>query len=324
MNTNWSCGIWDTPAVADGNIGRDGKVGDSPRAGGRYFINRTAQVVLQNRDRRLKARLTTWLVEQRRLGNNCPEITTETIREVEARRDLRVSERADEILKYLETQVPHVGARVTYHVFGGIHRNVNLESAEVIYFELLARSESVLPDELRFLIDYLRHCGYVEVFDDGQHFVLTVSGYERLAVLASYRTPSMRAFVAMWFDPSMHHVWEEGIRPGISAAGYEPIRIDQAEHTNKIDDEIVAEIKRSRFVVADFTQGRGGARGGVYYEAGYAHGLNIPVIFTCRSDVLCAVHFDTRQYNHIVWDTPQELCERLTKRIGAVIREGPL
>ena len=102
------------------------------------------------------------------------------------------------------------------------------------------------------------------------------------------------------------------------------MRIDRKEHVNKIDDEIVAEIRRARFVVADFTHGDTGARGGVYYEAGFAHGLDIPVIFTCRKDRLDDVHFDTRQYNHIVWETPEELQDRLAKRIAAVLGDGPI
>ena len=176
------------------------------------------------------------------------------------------------------------------------------------------------------MFQYLQQSGSVDYQGDGVHDTecfLTVAGYERLAALDASHTPSTQAFVAMWFHPSTQAAWEQGIRPGIAAAGYEPLRIDQKEHSNKIDDEIVAEIRKSRFVVADFTQGESGARGGVYYEAGYAHGLKIPVIFTCRSNVLDELHFDTRQYNHIGWETPQELCERLTKRIGAVVGEGP-
>ena len=88
----------------------------------------------------------------------------------------------------------------------------------------------------------------------------------------------------MWFDKSMDEIWEKGFRPAIKAAGYKAIRIDRKEHLNKIDDEIIAEIRRARFLVADFTQGKAGQRGGVYYEAGFAHGLNIPVVFTCRKD----------------------------------------
>src|SRR5262249_39657567 len=96
---------------------------------------------------------------------------------------------------------------------------------------------------------------------------------------------------------------------------------------NKIDDEIIAEIRRSRFLVADFTcellehEGKTFAlpRGGVYYEAGFAQGLGIPVIWTVRSDCIDHVHFDTRQYSHVVWDDRADLRTKLRTRIGAVI-----
>ena len=106
---------------------------------------------------------------------------------------------------------------------------------------------------------------------------------------------------------------------------YEAVRIDRKEHVNKIDDEIIAELRRARFVVADFTHGDGGPRGGVYYEAGFAHGRNIPVIFSCRKDVIEKVHFDTRQYNHIVWELLKldEFRRGLATRICAVIGDGP-
>jgi nucleoside 2-deoxyribosyltransferase len=68
-------------------------------------------------------------------------------------------------------------------------------------------------------------------------------------------------------------------------------------------------------VVADFT----GDRGGVYYEAGFAQGLGIPVIWTVREDWLDRIHFDTRQYNHIHYATPEELRKALKNRILATI-----
>jgi len=128
--------------------------------------------------------------------------------------------------------------------------------------------------------------------------MLRPPGYARLAELDGINSGSKQAFVAMWFDESMKAAYERGIEPAIREAGYDPLRIDQKEYLNKIDDEIIAEIRRSRFLVADFTQGESGARGSVYYEAGFAHGLNIPVIFTCRKDAIGKVHFDIRQYNH--------------------------
>ena len=60
----------------------------------------------------------------------------------------------------------------------------------------------------------------------------------------------------MWFDESMNDAYENGIEPGIRDAGYEALRIDRKEHSNKIDDEIIEEIRRSRFVVADLTHGK--------------------------------------------------------------------
>lgn len=124
-------------------------------------------------------------------------------------------------------------------------------------------------------------------------------------------------------NESMTKAYEDGIRPAIEEAGYVALRIDQKEHINKIDDEIIAEIRRSGFLVADFTQGCEGARGGVYYEAGFAHALGIQVIFTCHRDSLNELHFDTEHYNHIVWSSEEELHKKLKNRILAVIGEGP-
>jgi nucleoside 2-deoxyribosyltransferase len=93
-------------------------------------------------------------------------------------------------------------------------------------------------------------------------------------------------------------VWSHAIEPAILSAGYESKRIDGHHHNNRIDDEIIALIRRSKFVVADFT----GQRGGVYFEAGYALGHGLPVIWTIRKDDLKDVHFDNRQYNFLLWD----------------------
>jgi nucleoside 2-deoxyribosyltransferase len=129
-------------------------------------------------------------------------------------------------------------------------------------------------------------------------------------------------FCAMWFADDLKPLWSEALEPAIRAAGYEPKRIDQHEHVNRIDDEIVAMIRRSRFVVADFT----GQRGGVYFEAGYALGLGLRVIWLCRQDELDRVHFDTRQYNFLVWKPSEyaDLAKRLQNRIEATLGRGPI
>ncbi|MHC4124718.1 MAG: nucleoside 2-deoxyribosyltransferase, partial [Planctomycetota bacterium] len=60
-------------------------------------------------------------------------------------------------------------------------------------------------------------------------------------------------------------------------------------------------------------------RGGVYFEAGFAKGLGREVIFTVKEDDVEKLHFDTRQYNHIVYDSPEDLYEKLYNRICATI-----
>jgi nucleoside 2-deoxyribosyltransferase len=91
--------------------------------------------------------------------------------------------------------------------------------------------------------------------------------------------------------------------------------VDRKEHNEDINDFMIAEIRKSKFMVADFTD----HKHGVYFEAGMMMGLGRPVIFTCREDQLGKAHFDTRQYSHIIWNTPEELREKLKRRIQATI-----
>ena len=319
MNTKTICPIWGTQANVIQDDG-DGKLVDSPRAGGRYFVTGTAESVLLGCSDREKTRLTNWLVEQRRLGDDCPKISSGTVKDARRWRDMTVSERADSILRYLAGQSEKLGSEISYY-----DMNLRLETPEAVRFsELLAHGGCVDRGELQFLMNYLESHGLVErgTATSDRSYVLTVDGHSRLAELNNVQTPSSNAFVAMWFDESMNDAYENGVKPGIEEAGYEAVRIDRQEHDNKIDDEIIAESRRSRFVVADFTHGDSGSRGGVYYEAGFAHGLGIPVILSCRKDCLEKVHFDTRQFNHIMWTDPGELRTAIRNRILATVGEN--
>ena len=146
---------------------------------------------------------------------------------------------------------------------------------------------------------------------------LTAKGMNRIADLQRglFGPLNKQVFVAMSFHPDLGVAWTDGLKPGIEDCGYDPLRVDAKEHNEKICDFIIAEIRKSKFLVADFSL----HRQGVYFEAGMMLGLGRPVIFTCRKDELSKAHFDTRQYNHIEWETPAELRERLKRRIQATI-----
>ncbi|MCD4823722.1 MAG: hypothetical protein K8S55_03880 [Phycisphaerae bacterium] len=146
-------------------------------------------------------------------------------------------------------------------------------------------------------------------------FNITPAGWKRIEELPKVGRESRQVFIAMWFDSKMDEFYEKGIQSAVKDAGYECKRIDNVEHNNKICDEIVAEIRKSRFVISDFT----GQRGGVYFEAGLAMGLGLPVIWLVQKDDVEKLHFDTRQYNHIVYESAEDLKQKLFNRIAATI-----
>lgn len=142
-----------------------------------------------------------------------------------------------------------------------------------------------------------------------------------------------QVFVAMWFDDRHEtgmRVWDRTRHP---CRGYNPQRIDRKRFLGPVTDEILADIRQSRFVVADFTGCEEctacdkcktiGAWGDVYFEAGFAHALDIPVIYTVRQDRKDTVHFDVSHLNRIEWEDPQDLRKQLQELIEEVLGRGP-
>ncbi len=315
----------------------------SRRAGGDYEI--TADAASEIDDESYgdaeKARITSLLVEQWIKGVDIPRLTVSDVQHAKYRSRLPMLDRAERVLRLLVSRSSYLGDVLDFidpndrrslalgHDTGGL---------DTSHFEhALAWSECISSEDLSRLISYLAQRGWiekgVEIYSSNGYSVwrtdglfacvVDVSGYSLIEEIQT-NPDSSQCFVAMWFDPSLNEAFEKGIRPAIEEdSGYSALRIDHQEFLGKIDDEIIAEIRRSRFLVADATHGDDGARGGVYYEAGFAHGLGLPVIFTCRSDMIDKVHFDTRQFNHIVWENPDDLREQLSNRIGSVLGDGP-
>lgn len=324
---NRPCFIWETDAeeLKTGSGGDYIDI-DSPRAGGRYRITGSATGTIQSLDKNGRARLTTWLVDQRLFGSDLPTVNEAAVDRAHSARSLTVLERRDRLMRYLARRVRHLGEWVK--IPGQV-----TEEAQKNILAMVAWTESLDNSEIYYFINHLRNAEYIESpTPGGQSIRLTPEGYSYLASLDAANVDSSQAFIAMWFDASLDDAYKHGFEQAVNDAGYRPVRIDRVEHINKIDDEIIAAIRRSRFLVADFTcgvvehEGRaiGVARGGVYFEAGFAQGLNIPVIWTCRKGIIEHVHFDTRQFNHIVWSDPEDVYSQLKNRIEAVIGDGPL
>ena len=71
----------------------------------------------------------------------------------------------------------------------------------------------------------------------------------------------------MWFHKDLNEIYQNGFQPALEATGYRPFHIDMREHNGKIDDLIIAEIRKSGLLVAGATDVSDGEPD-LYFEAG--------------------------------------------------------
>jgi hypothetical protein len=275
---------------------------------GEFTITRTA--ASQAEHRKLTPKLSAWIRERTESGAEVPEINSSTLKEIENLfPTYRVSEKQVLLLRALErrTKFPGDGLFV---------------QAELDYPLAWAAGK----DEFRYLLSSLVDRGLVRTTDGSgiprdlvaTAVEITPKGWDFLDDRMRPSSISDQVFVAMSFSAELKPAWTLAIDPALRKAGFRPYRVDVEPHLDRIDMKIITEIKNSRFVVADVTE----QRPGVYFEAGYALGLGLPVFWCVRKDDLHKVHFDTRQYNHIIWETEEDLSEQLEFFVIAIIGKG--
>ncbi len=204
----------------------------------------------------------------------------------------------------------------------------------VKYSHMLSVSESRHYGDLYVLINnYL--CEYKEYLDNPKdNYRITALGWDHVYSIQS--SPSSdKCFIAMEYDKEkkITGFFESLIGSIENDTGYQVVIMKDHSHSNIIEDEMKKEILGSKFVIADLTNNNRGA----YYEAGYAHGLGKPVIFTINKTYLDevkndlkkkeqAIHFDTNHYPYKTWDyNPKErdqFVKWLINRIQADERIG--
>ena len=131
-----------------------------------------------------------------------------------------------------------------------------------------------------------------------------------------------QVFVAMWFTDTTKEYYERAYKPVLTDLGYEVMRIDEKRFSGSIINEIVSEITDSKAMIADLT----GNRGGVYYEAGIARGLQlcnhpIKLVLTCKKDYFVkeGVHFDVSGDNIILYEGTDDLKERIKSHMKSIL-----
>jgi len=257
---------------------------------GNSTITWEAKLEIEHLSERKRADLASWVAEQAVHGRKPPTICSSSYEGSDTSQDYRVNQIHETLIprnisEVLDRVLENLGVRT-----GEPGERCKLKDCDIYV------CYAVSVRQMHFYLHALVEQGWVEKIDEGwQNLIISPAGWIRIGELQSAGARTDQVFVAMSFKPALESAWRDGLSAGIAAAGYRPLRVDKDEHNEKICDRIISEIRRSAFLVADVTR----HRQGVYFEAGYAMGLGIPVIWTCQKREMNRAHFDTRQYNHI-------------------------
>jgi nucleoside 2-deoxyribosyltransferase len=203
-------------------------------------------------------------------------------------------------------------------------------------------------EQIYNLILQLTDAGYINSRDATEDCLpltscITTNGWDRISTLQSIHNKSDSTFIAMWFS-SETEKYRECVQEAVRRAGFKPVIVDQEHFNDYIMDKVTNDIKAAEFIIADFTcmpeenvssSIKGGVRGGVYYEAGYAKGLGKEVIHTCHDDDESKkrMHFDVAQISTIFWKEndsggllafENNFIDVVKQRIIATVGRGPI
>ena len=356
-NNKSKCPIWRTPLASKKRIFENWLYPDfeldSPRAGGKYtvkcsFLDCEGDIF----DEEEKIVLSAWIARENLKGHT-PDLTSmigENRREAEDYFLNRLPsipnprERAYLLLEGLVKKSTSIGKQFSFDHFTNLISDFSKTNHKEPAF-CYALSYSNKKEEMEYLLNYLKEAEFISKIKGFGNFEVTVKGFEQ--VESASNIDSKTAFIAMWIpgkDKNCKNIIAddvnklcESIETAVKQAGYKPLRIDKEDHIKKIDDEILVNIKKARFVICDLTSEEDKPRGSVYFEAGYALGKNIPIIWTCNESLKTKLAFDIRQYNCLFWEKDkkgkfvttqvgkeEDFIKKLQKRIENAIGEGPL
>jgi hypothetical protein len=242
-----------------------------------------------------------------RTTQTCPEIDLDRIKKLKdgIPSDRTITEKIDLVLRSFAERSKEIGQAIAFN------RRTEYPTA-------WCRS----PDEWQQIVAHLGTRRLLELGNTGPGqatATVTIEGWQWLGERP--KVTGHQGFIAMSFDPSLEKV-SEAIHEGIRQAGYEPYRVKEDHYIGGVMDQIIARIRESLFVVADLTNNRGG----VYYEAGFAEGIGLPVFLLCEGKQLDPkdperVHFDVAHLSILPWkkDALPELTSQLRDRIMRVM-----
>lgn len=267
---------------------------------GRYDIDTDFSHELNNRlDRRGFFKLSSWIREQNTQGAT-PHLQEDNVSRILELRDKRIVEKLEYMMRYLAEHQEEVTLNDDIIVASWMknERELNIifkKALDQKYIEGTENSES----ENKF--PFFKR--------------LTFDGLEYIESVDAPNKSSDNVFVAFNFTDELKEIFNIYVRSAVEDAGLRFVFVNQntTPHDQKITDEIIVNLKSARMIIADFTNNSTN----VYFEAGFAMGMKIPVIWTCKEGHQFS--FDTAQYPHIVWKNGEDLQKQLYERILAIL-----
>ncbi|WP_323587913.1 hypothetical protein [Aliarcobacter butzleri] len=269
---------------------------------GDFIITPTFEQILA-KDNYNRIRMSSWIREQNSAGI-IPTILLENFSQLKDIKDKKINQKYELLLKYMYSEKTI---------------QIQLSNLNRLYL-VLFWCEDI--DEFNILLSKAVELNHLKLVSNGmnyQEYSISYDGKEFVENLGLDNN-SNKIFMAFHFTEEMKKEFESTIKRAVidsSEGKLEAVRVSSSatDHDAKIDDELIGMIKSSKAVIADFT----GNRTAVYYEAGFAMGLGIPVIWTCKKADVDNLSFDTRQYPHIIWENEDDLYNQVLNRLKAKI-----
>jgi len=306
------CFFCNTPNAKMSSGTLDGSAFDCPMCG-KYLISRTEQDELRFCDsfQEKKLHIAQLLTERSLIDNNQTRFISLNVENLLKHYPLDMFERLDRALLNLSRLNRDLYDEI---VFRGLISTQDQEQEFIKNILLLFATRRTY----RVVLEHMTQEGWLRVTSDrdlNNKYAITPKGWGHIRDLRKRPAgDAKQVFIAMRFNDDCDK-FLPAMKKAADETGFKPYRSDKVEHNNKICDEIIAEIRKSQFLIADVTE----RNTGVYFEAGYAMGLGIPVIWLVKKTKEADMHFDTRQYAHINYTNEDDLYERLKARIEATI-----
>lgn len=249
-------------------------------------------------------KVSSYIYEQNTQFNSIPKINRDKFEEILNLNNKKIKEKFDLMMTYLSS----IDAR-------------NIKNTDELQLQ------SWIKDDREFFILYQKAIDHglvsgncTRTLDGSGSFSfneLTFDGLEYVESLEHVNQNSKNIFVAFNFEDSLKDIFNVSLKAEIEKEGFNYVVVNQdnVDHNKSINDEIIVKLKSSRIVIADFTN----HRNSVYFEAGYAMGMNIPIIWTCQEGHEDEMSFDTRQFPHILWKDENDLAKQVIDRIKVIL-----